>query len=102
MRYFARMGRRVSLCAALLGLLSLATVSPAAPPAALRLVDSASPATRFEGGASATATISARIVRHSARVGRGLGPPAPGMVPRRAMVSAADGRLVPALVYDFE
>ena len=102
MRYFARMGRRVSSYAALLGLLSLATASPAAPRAALRSVDSPSPATRFDGGVSATVTISARIIRHSARVGAGLAPPAPRMVPRRAMVSAADGRPVPALVYDFE
>ena len=47
-------------------------------------------------------TVSARIVRASASVGAGLGPPAPGMVPRLTLVSAADGRAVPALVYDFE
>ena len=58
-------------------------------------------AVRF-GGASASATILARIIRSSARIGVGLGPPAKGMVARAMTVSAADGRAVPALVYDFE
>jgi len=79
-----------------------AAAAPAAPPVAQRGADSISRATRFEPGASATITVSARIVRQSARVGVGLGPPAPRMVPRQATVSAADGRAVPALVFDFE
>ena len=57
--------------------------------------------TRF-GGASAVFTVSARIIRSSARVGAGLGAPARGMTPRRTLVSASDGSAVPALVYDFE
>ena len=60
-----------------------------------------STATRFSG-ASVTATVRARIVRTSARIGAGLGPPAPRMTPRHATVTAADGAAVPALVYDFE
>jgi len=102
MCYFPAMGMRVPPLAALMGLLTTATAAPAAQPLAQRGVDSTSPATRFEGGASATVTVSARIVRQSARVGAGRGPPAPHMVPRKATVSAADGRAVPALVYDFE
>ena len=103
MRYFGRMGIRVPLCAALLGLLSLPAAALSAAPAAVpRGADSISPARRFAGGASASFTVSARIVRGSARVGTGRAPPAPGMVPRMATVSAADGRAVPALVYDFE
>lgn len=58
-------------------------------------------ARRSAGGASATATISARIVSSSARVGAGLPPPA-NLVARAATVTAADGRAVPALIYDFE
>ncbi len=57
---------------------------------------------RFGQGASASATISARIIRGAARVGPGLGPPGHAMVPRRATLSAADGSPVAALVYDFE
>ena len=102
MCYFLAMGMRVPALAALVGWVSAtATAAPALSPAQ-RGADSISPATRFEGGASASFTISARIVRQSARVGASLGPPAPRMVPRSATVSAADGRLVPALVYDFE
>ncbi len=89
--------------AALLGLLSItATAATAAPPEVQRGGDAKFTATRFEGGASATATISARIIRHSASIGLGLAPPAAGMVPRETTVSAGDGSAVPALVYDFE
>jgi hypothetical protein len=94
---------RVPPLAALLGLLSTtATAAPAAPPAAQRGADSMSPATRFDGGASASFPVSARIIRQSASVGAGRGPPAPLMVARATSVTAADGRVVPALVYDFE
>jgi hypothetical protein len=81
-----------------------APVTAAAPFAAttLRSEASRSMSTRFGGGASASATISARIIRGAARVGPGLGPPAHAMVPRRATLSAADGSPVAALVYDFE
>lgn len=61
-----------------------------------------STAVREAGGASAMVTVSARIISAPARVGAGFGPPQPQMVARRTMVSAADGGLVPALVYDFE
>ena len=61
-----------------------------------------SPTVRAEGGASVAFTVSARIISASARVGAALGPPEPRMVARRTTVSAADGRAVPALVYDFE
>ena len=62
----------------------------------------ASPAIRFGQGASATATVSARIVRGAARVGPGLPAPAARMVARQATVTAADGSAVAALIYDFE
>ncbi len=93
MRYSVAMIMLVSLSAALM---------MAAAPAAQGLGTSRSPAFRFEGGASASVTISARIVRHSARIGASLGPPAARMVPRPTYVSAVDGRPVPALVYDYE
>ena len=84
MRYFAFM---VMLVSALMAMAAVAT----AP----------TPARRF-AGASATVTVSARLIRGPARVGPGLGPPLPRMAPRQTMVSAADGRPVAALVYDFE
>jgi hypothetical protein len=80
----------------------LVTAANATPAAAAQRSDLRSPAMRAGTGASASATVSARIIRASARVGRGLGPPAPAMTPRRATVTAADGRAVAALVYDFE
>lgn len=63
---------------------------------------SRSPVSRFDHGASLDVIVRARIIRSSARVGAGLAPPMPRMVARRTTVSAADGRAVPALVYDFE
>ena len=60
-----------------------------------------SPTVRGDG-VTASFTVSARIVSASARVGAAFGPPAPRMVARRSTVSAADGRAVPALIYDFE
>jgi len=103
MRYFVVMGMRVPLLAALLGLFSItATAAPAAQPALEGGAVSSSPATRFEGGASAHATVTARIIGQSASVGAGRAPPATQMMPRAARVSAADGSTVPALVYDFE
>ena len=82
-------------------LTATATATPAAA-AALRSEAAGSPVTRTGPGGSARLTVVARIIRASARVGQGLGPPAPAMVPRRATVTAADGRLVDAFVYDFE
>ena len=63
---------------------------------------SASPATRAGSGPSVTFTVSARIIGASASVGAGHAPPLARMVPRRTTVSAADGRPVRALIYDFE
>ena len=103
MRYFAAMGIRVPLAAAMVGLLPATALSaPTTPPAAQRVTDSAAPGLRFASGASATALVSARIIGQSARIGAGFAPPGPRMVPRTATVTAADGRPVPALVYDFE
>ena len=98
MRYFLSMAVFIPILGALVASAASATNLPmdGGRPAGASGVS----ATRFTG-ASATAQISVRIIA-SASIGSGLGPPAPGMVPRRAMVSAADGRPVPALVYDFE
>ena len=93
MRYFASMVMLTSLTAALM---------MTAAPAAQGIGASQSPALRYEGGASVSVTVSARIVRHSTRIGASLGPPVPGMVARPTFVSAVDGRAVPALVYDYE
>ena len=65
-------------------------------------IETRSPSSRYASGGSAQATVSARIINASARVGDGLAPPLPRMVPRRTTVSAADGGSVAALVYDFE
>ena len=103
MGYFASMGLRVLPLAALAGLLPfIATAAPAAGPALQPAAASLGPATRFAGGRSAHFMVSARIIRQSARVGAAYGPAALGMVARATNVSAADGRAVPALVYDFE
>jgi len=103
MCYFPLMGMRVLPFAALVGLLSTtAAAAPATLSPVSRGPDSFSPAARFESGASAHFTVSARIICQSASVGAGRAPPAPRMVPRAATVSAADGSAVPALVFDFE
>ena len=99
MGYFKSMDLLVPSLAALIA--SLAAPAATAARGAERVGPSGSPATRYDSGASATVTVSARILRSSARVGAGQAPP-PRMVPRRTTVSAADGRLVAALVYDFE
>ena len=62
----------------------------------------ATPARRIDAGSSATATVSARIISGSARIGAGFAPPLARMAPRPTTLSAADGRPVAALVYDFE
>ena len=77
-------------------LAAAATAPPLGAPVAQR-----SPTVRAEGGA-VSFTVSARIVSASASIGAAFGPPGPCMVARRTTVSAADGRLVAALVYDFE
>ena len=81
----------------------IAVSAPAvAAPGAERAGGSRSTAIRYDSGSSAVITVSARIISASARVGVGRASPLPRMVPRRTTVSAADGRPVAALVYDFE
>ena len=62
----------------------------------------ASLATRSERGATAIATVSVRIVTRAARLTADGAPPFPAMVARAGKIAAANGRLVDALVYDFE
>ena len=60
-----------------------------------------SPARRSEGGASAVATVTVRIISNSAQIGQGFAAPE-GRTPRAATIEAADGSPAPALIYDFE
>lgn len=89
-----------------MALLMTFLVAMAAVPAAAGQDDRAAaapaPALRYTDGASATATVSARIISAPARVGAGFGPPMARMEARRTFVSAADGRAVAAVIYDFE
>lgn len=86
----------------------LAAIAMSAPPAAparngLAAVPASGGAAGARSrGAEATATITARVLSSSARVGAGLGPPLPAMTPRPATITAADSSQVDALVYDFE
>ena len=95
MRYFVVM-------AILVPTLTILAAALVPTPAAKGSAAPPSPAMRIEGGPSATVTVSARIISASARIGPSYGPPAPRMLARRTSVSAADGRAVAALVYDFE
>ena len=95
MRYLVSMGMRISIVAALIA------VSASAATAAERTA-SADTALRFETRASARATVGGRIIKDYARVGAELPPPGVSMTARPTTVTAADGSLVPALVYDFE
>jgi len=95
MRYFAAM-------AMLIPTMAMIALSSAAAQGTERVERSVSPAMRFAQGPSVEVTIRARIIRSAARVGAGFAPAEARMVPRRTTVSAADGRLVPSLVYDFE
>lgn len=89
-----------------MALLMTFLVAMAAVPAAAGQDDRAAaaptPALRYTDGASASATVSARIISAPARVGAGFGPPMARMEARRTFVSAADGRAVAAVIYDFE
>src|SRR5688572_18909533 len=91
-----------------LSMAALAALAPSVPPtvASAGAFSSnhaaASVARRRPGGATATATVSVRIISTSAQVGAGFAPPLPGMTPRPATIAAADGRPVAALIYDFE
>jgi membrane associated rhomboid family serine protease len=78
-----------------------ALLAAAATPATAPLAGASMASTRFTG-AAAVFSVSARIIRNSARVGAGFGPPRPAMQARATTVTAADGAAVPALVYDFE
>ncbi len=97
------MGIVIPLAAAL-----LATASSAPAPPAWGLSGSRPPLPeQMRGGPSrfdniTVVTVRARIVRDSASIGPGRGPPARGMLPRQASITAADGRVTPALIYDFE
>ncbi len=94
MRYLASMGMRISIVAALIAVSASAT--------AAERVASADTAVRFETRASARATVGGRVISDYARVGAELPPPGVSMTARPTTVTAADGSLVPALVYDFE
>jgi len=100
MRYFAVMGLFNPTLAMLIVVLPASAA--AAAQASGRARESGSPAVRYDTGSSAQIIVRARITRASASVGAGLAPPMPRMVPRHTTVSAADGRPVAALVYDFE
>jgi len=88
------MGMRIPVVAAMIAVLA------SAAPAAERVAGPSS-AIRFDTRASAQATVGGRVINSSARVGADLAAPL-NMIARRTTVSAADGSLVPALVYDFE
>ena len=88
MGYFAAMGLFVPTLAMLIAVL---------PASAAAAAQAAGPAR-----ASARATVGGRVINDAARIGAQLSPPAAHMIARRTTVSAADGTLVPALVYDFE
>lgn len=59
-------------------------------------------AQRSDSGAQATARVTVRIIAQAARIGSAYSAPQALMVPRTTAVAAADGTMVPALVYDFE
>lgn len=88
------MGRRICIVAALIAV-------PASAATAAQRTTNADTAVRFDTRSSARAMVGGRIINSQARVGPGL-PPPENMTARRTTVSAADGSLVPALVYDFE
>ena len=100
MRYLTGMALLVPRLAIVLA--AFAATAAAAAPATGGAIETRSPSSRYASGGSAQATVSARIINASARVGDGLAPPLARMVPRRTTVSAADGGSVAALIYDFE
>jgi hypothetical protein len=83
-------------------ILPLMMIAAAATAAAPIVVPGASQSARRSPAGEASFTVSARIIAQSARIGRDYPAPQPNMVARRATITAADGRAVPALVYDFE
>ncbi|MCY7339610.1 MAG: hypothetical protein LH465_06625 [Sphingomonas bacterium] len=99
MSYLAGMDSIVVLIAALAAPASLSASTIAA---AVEHSATASAARRSESGAQATARVTARIISQSARIGSAYAAPQALMVPRLTAVAAVDGRMVPALVYDFE
>jgi hypothetical protein len=82
--------------------LPLAMLAAAATAAAPITAPSAPQSARQSPAGEASFTVSARIIANPARIGRDYPPPRPNMVARRATTTAADGREVPALIYDFE
>ncbi len=89
---------------AALSMAALATVAtPQDPPGRAKSDQGGTPvARRSPGGATAIASVSVRIISNPATVGHGRGPPLPHMIPRVAIISAADNSPVAALIYDFE
>ena len=83
-------------------ILPLAMIAAAASAAAPITAPGASASARRSPAGEASFTVSARIIANSARIGRDYPAPRPNMVAKRATVTAADGRAVPALIYDFE
>jgi hypothetical protein len=78
-----------------------ASASAATATAAERTV-STETAVRFDTRVSAQATARGRVISDYARVGAELPAPGTNMTARSTTVTAADGTLVPALVYDYE
>jgi hypothetical protein len=89
------MGMRISIVAAMIA------VSASAATAAERMA-SVETAVRFDTRVSAQATARGRVISDYARVGAELPAPGTNMTARSTTVTAADGKLVPAIVYDFE
>jgi hypothetical protein len=79
----------------------LIAVTASAATAAERTV-STETAVRFDRRVSAQATARGRVISDYARVGAELPAPGTNMTARPTTVTAADGTLVPAIVYDFE
>jgi hypothetical protein len=95
MRYLPGMGMRTFIVAAVIA------VSASAATAAERTV-STETAVRFDTRVSAQATARGRVISDYARVGAELPAPGTNMTARSTTVTAADSKLVPAIVYDFE
>lgn len=83
-------------------ILPLAMIAAAATAAAPITAPGAPESARRSLAGEASFTASVRIIANSARIGRDYPAPLPNMVAKRAAVTAADGRVLPALIYDFE
>ena len=83
-------------------ILPLALIAAAAAAAAPMTASDAAGSARRSPAGEASFAASVRIIANPARIGRDYPAPQPNMAARRATVTAADGRAVPALIYDFE